>query len=65
MLATGDMNPKVTEQHVFIDENTAQRVAEIVVVKMLSLEQQRLTEQIKAITPGTYQHPTVGGVKAK
>jgi hypothetical protein len=37
----------------------AQRVAEIVVMKLLSLEQQRLTDQVKAISPGTFLYGTV------
>jgi|GEM_PF-4003092 len=65
MLATGDMNPKDIEQHTCVDENMAQRVAEIVVMKMLSLEQQGLTEQIRAISPGTYPYSTISDAEAK
>ncbi len=49
MLETGDMNPQVTEMRVYVDETGAQRVAEIVVKKLLCLEQQRLADQLRTI----------------
>lgn len=65
MLTTGDMHPKVAEPHACADETMAQRVAEIVVVKMLSLELQRLAEQVKGISPGTYLYGIMGDATAK
>lgn len=52
MLETGDMNIKGTEPQICVDEKSAQRVAEIVVMKLLSLEQQRLADQVRAIGTG-------------
>jgi excisionase family DNA binding protein len=65
MLATGKMNPIVTETHVYVDENSAQRVAEMVAMKMLLMEQQRLAEQVKTMSGGVYQYGILADASAK
>jgi excisionase family DNA binding protein len=65
MLATGKMNPTVKETHVCVDENMAQRVAEIIAMKMLLMEQQRIAEQVKTMSGGVYLYGSLGDATAK